>query len=264
MKAYKNLFFLVLLASMVFTPLFGQGSSVAGGEPVRTQNLGQGTLPTAQIRTQNLTRSAEFFNILRNTRSVDERGLPTIGSVYINADFQPCKVYYLDEFVGDFVYRHNAYNDEIEIRSTNLADTTISSLLINRNIRVRDNLTNKRLGVMTFLSENQTLRNGYLYSIVNEGKYRLFYKNQVKFTEGTVPANSFNRPTPNRFTHFKRYFLKVDDKDIAFQLDKSKSSLLKNLPKEDREKAKAFMKENKISMKDEQDLTELINYLNTL
>jgi hypothetical protein len=162
------------------------------------------------------------------------------------------------------LYRHNAFNDEIEIRSANLADTTVSSLIIVRNIWVQDGQTNKKMGVMTFQNDDETLRNGYLYPIVNEGKYQLYFKNQVKFTEGTIPANSFVRPTPNRFSHFRRYFLKLDDKEIAFQLNKSKSSLLKHLDKDSRDKAKVFMKENKISMKDEEDLSKLVDYLNSL
>lgn len=224
----------------------------------------QTTLPTGQSRLTNLTRTNEFFNILRKKRSVDERGLPTVGSVYINEKFMPCKVYFKDDFIGDFLYRHNAFNDEIEIRSVNLADTTVSSLIIVRNIWVQDGQTNKKMGVMTFQNDEETLRNGYLYPVVNEGKYQLYFKNQVKFTEGTIPANSFVRPTPNRFTHFRRYFLKLEDKEIAFQLEKSKSSLLKHLDKDVRDKAKVFMKENKISMKDEEDLGKLVDYLNSL
>jgi len=211
------------------------------------------------------SRRADFFNSIRkNKRTADERGLPTVGSVYINEKFKPCKIYYKDELIGNFLYRHNAFNDEIEIRSENVADTTVSSLVIVRNIWVEDDQTKKKMGVMTFQNEDESLRNGYLYPIVNEGKYQLYFKNQVKFTEGTIPANSFVRPTPNRFTHFRRYFFKVDDKPMALQLDKSKSSILKHLPKEAREKAKTFMKENRISMKDEEDLQSLVNYLNQI
>ena len=211
------------------------------------------------------SRRSDFFNNLRkNKREADKRGLPTVGSVYINEKFMPCKIFYKDELIGDFLYRHNAFNDEVEIRSTNLGDTTVSSLIIVRNIWVQDGQTNRKMGVMTFQNDEETLRNGYLYPVVNEGKYQLYFKNQVKFTEGTIPANSFNRPTPNRFTHFRRYFLKIEDKPMALQIDKSKSSLLKHLPKETREQAKVFMKENKISMKDEKDLTDLFNYINGL
>ena len=177
--------------------------------------MAQATLQTSQARLANLTRSNEFFNILRTKRSVDERGLPTVGSVYINEKFMPCKIFYKEELIGDFLYRHNAFNDEVEIRSTNPVDTTVSSLVIVRNIWVEDGQTNKKMGVMTFQNDDETLRNGYLYPVVNEGKFQLYFKNQVKFTEGTIPANSFNRPTPNRFTHFRRHFLKLEDKPMA-------------------------------------------------
>lgn len=211
------------------------------------------------------SRRSDFFNSIRKSkREADKRGLPTVGSIYINEKFKPCKIYYKDELIGDFLYRHNAFNDEIEIRSTNVADTTVSSLIIVRNIWVEDGETNKKMGVMTFQNDEETLRNGYLYPIVDNGKYQLYFKNQVKFTEGTIPANSFVRPTPNRFTHFRRYFLKLDDNPVAFRIDKSKSSLLKHLNKEQKEQAKTFMKENKISFKDEEDLAELINFLNSL
>lgn len=209
-------------------------------------------------------RVADYFKELRSKRNVDPRGLPTVGSKYISEKFKPCNIYYKDQLIGEFIYRHNAFNDEIEIRSVNIADTTVSSLIIVRNIWVEDISTKKKLGVMTFQNEDESLRNGYLYPIVNEGSFQLYFKNQVKYTEGTVPANSFVRPTPNRFTHFRRYFLKLDDKPMAFQLDKSKSSFLKHLSKEQKELAKAFMKENRISMKDEEDLEALVNYLNQI
>ena len=262
MKTTTQFFLFMALAFVISAPVLGQAAT--GGETLRPQNPGQASLATEQIRTQNLTRSAEFFNILRNKRVVDKNGLPTVGSVYINENFRPCQVYYKDELQGEYLYRHNAFNDEIEIRSMNPVDTTTSSLLINRNVWFHDRATNKEVRVMTFLNEEEVLRNGYLYPIINEGNYQLFYKNQVKFTEGAPATNSFVRPTPNRFTHFKRYFLKTADKNMAFQLEKRKSSFIRHLPKEVKEKAKAFMKENKISVKDEQDLIELITFLNQL
>ena len=262
MKAHFK-FGILLALALVTAPAFGQGSSATGGEVLLPQNPGQVSLATEQIRLQNLTRSAEFFNILRNKRIVDVNGLPTVGSIYIDEDFKPCKVYYKDELQGEYLYRHNAFNDEIEIRSLDLTDETISSLLIIKNIWLEDEATNKRMGVMTFQNPDQSLRNGYLYPVIDEGMYQLYYKNQVKYTEGAQAANSFVRPTPNRFSHFKRYFLKIQDKEIAFQLDKSKSSILKQLPKETRDKAKDFMKKNKISMKSEADLAKLITFLNS-
>lgn len=261
MKAQSK-FGILLALALVTMPVLGQGAA-AGGEVLLPQDPGQASLKTEQIRLQNLTRSAEFFNILRNKRVVDVNGLPTVGSIYINEEFKPCKVYYKDEFQGEYLYRHNAFNDEIEIRSTNLTDKMVSSLLIVKNLWLEDTSTNKRMGVMTFQNPDQSLRNGYLYPIVDQGMYQLYYKNQVKYTEGAQAANSFVRPTPNRFTHFKRYFLKIQDKEIAFPLDKSKSSILKQLPKELRDKAKDFMKENKISMKSEEDLAKLITFLNS-
>jgi hypothetical protein len=259
----KNVLF-TALAVLLSASIHAQGSAATGGEVMRPQIPGQADLATAQIRTQNLTRTAEFFNILRDKRDVDERGLPTVGSIYIDEEFKPCQVLYKDEVIGEFLYRHNAFNDEIEVRSMDLSDNKISSLLIIRNVWVKDIASNKKFGVMTFLNDEDTLRNGYLYPVSDEGQYQLYYKNQVKFTEGSIPANSFNRPTPNRFSHFKRYFLKIDGKDVAFQLNKNKSSLLKHFPKENRDQAKAFMKKNKISMKDEQDLVKLIDYMNQL
>lgn len=255
---------ILLFLTLVFTaPILAQGAAT-GGEVLRPQSPGQADLATSQIRTQNLTRTAEFFNILRDKRDVDERGLPTVGSIYVDQEFKPCQVLYKDEVIGEFLYRHNAFNDEIEVRSTDLSNSKISSLLIIRNVWIKDVARNQKFGVMTFLNDEETLRNGYLYPVTDENKYQLFYKNQVKFTEGSIPANSFNRPTPNRFTHFKRYFLKIDDKDVAFQLNKSKSSLLKHFPKETRDQAKTYMKKNKISMKDEQDLVKLIAFMNDL
>ena len=207
-------------------------------------------------------RPADFFNALREKRKVDSQGLPTSGSMYIDEAFRPCKIYFRDQFVGDFEYRHNAFNDEIEIRGPQAADTEVSSLSLNRYLRVEDQTTNRNIQVSTYQDENGAYRNGYLYGLQTTGKYQLYYKNNVKYTAGTRPANSLVRPTPNRFTHFRKYFAMQEGEAAAEAWISKKSDLINFLDKEDRARAKAYLKEERLSVKKEADLVQLLRYLN--
>ncbi len=191
--------------------------------------------------------------------------LPTVGSVYIDEEFRPCKIYYNTEFVGDFFYRHNSFNDEIEIKDTSSPyDNDISSLVALRQLRLIDSKDRTELSLHVYQTKEDNLRNGYLYELSTGPKYNLYFKNNVKYTQGTHPVTSLTRPTPNKFSHFVEYYLKRNGEETAQSLGKSRGDFLKVVDADIREQVKEYLKEEKIDLKDTQDLIRLFDYMNDL
>ncbi|MEB8330004.1 hypothetical protein OO009_11610 [Flavobacteriaceae bacterium KMM 6897] len=190
--------------------------------------------------------------------------LETVGSVYIDDRFLPCTVYYNDEAIGDFYYRHNAFNDEVEIKDTQLGEEPESSLATIKELRLVDGKDNKELALKAYQNKKDIVRNGYLYQLHDGEKYDLFFKNNVKYTEGTHPINSMVKATPNKFSHFTDfYFMKNGDK-LAYYIEHKKSQFLREFEKDKRDSLASYIKEEKINLRKEEDLMKVFTYLNSI
>jgi hypothetical protein len=166
--------------------------------------------------------------------------------------------------VGNFYYRHNAYNDEIEIKDTQYMEEEASSLVTQKELRLVDRKDHKELALKVYRNKEGEVRNGYLYKL-NKGKnYTLYYKNSVKFTEGTHPVSSMVRPTPNKFTHFTEYYYMAAGSRVAEYLGPRKGDFIDAVKKDLREQLKQYVKNERISLKKKEDLVATFTFLNTL
>jgi hypothetical protein len=222
---------------------------------------------TGPMNLEQFTDQGATGNIFAQMRKVKniKSDLPTVGSVYIDESFKPCQIYYNQDLVGDFYYRHNAFNDEIEIKDTpSPADKEVSSLMALRQLRLVDSQDNTELSLHVYQTKEENLRNGYLYEVSTGPKYNLYSKNNVKYTQGTHPVTSLTRPTPNKFSHFVEYYLTRNGEETAFSLGKNKGDFLKTVDSGIRNDVKDYIKEEKINLKDEADLIRLFGFMNTL
>ena len=237
------------------------------------------TLLNAQINLENFSGSATegaVFAQMRKTRSYGN-DLPTVGSPYVNENFTEGEVFYKDKSLGIYLYRHNAFNDEVEVvkpgdesvkyvkdEQGNFvpAEGESSSLATIKEIVLKDKETGRSLSLTTITNEDGALRNAYLYELTTGNNYTLYYQNRVGFKEGVRAVNSMVRTTPNRFTHFQDFYLRKNDEEIAYFFSGKKKDLSTVLKKEDLENAEAIIGSKKLKTKTEEDLIILIEDLN--
>jgi len=183
------------------------------------------------------------------------------GSPYTSNQFQPGNVYYEDENTGKVYYRYNSYNQEIEIKQSNLKEEPIRGLGRDKKISLVSN-DGKVLRFSTFIDKKGLTQNGYLTLLV-EGDYALYLRNTAKFTEGQKSPNSFVKATPPKFTQFSEYYLEVKGKNRVDEVEFKNKKFLKLLPDSVRSSTEAYLKKEKIKIKDLDDLKEVLQYLNT-
>ncbi|RIV72012.1 hypothetical protein [Flagellimonas aequoris] len=229
-----------------------------------TLSYGQVGMGGSNLETFNGSgQGGAFFSALRKNLNTDAMGLNTVGSPYLNENFVPCKVYYKDELVGNMYYRHNAYNDEIEIKDSSLPEENPTSLATMKQLKVVDQVTGQEISMMTYENKDELVKNGYFY-IIDEGKdYNLLFKKNVKFTEGTKPVNSMVRPTPNKFSQFVEFYYMKDGAKFAQLIPTNKGKFVKTFGSANEEELKDYIKEQNINLKDENDLIKVFNYLNS-
>ena len=240
------------------------------------------TLPlsiNAQINLESFSGSATegaVFAQMRKTRSYGN-DLPTVGSPYVNENFTEGEVFYNGKTLGVYLYRHNAFNDEVEVvkpgdesvkyvkdEQGNFvpAEGESSSLATIKEIVLKDKQTGRSLSLTTITNEDGALRNAYLYELTSGKNYTLYYQNRVGFKEGVRAVNSMVRTTPNRFTHFQDFYVRKNEEEIAYFFSGKKKDLSTVLKKEDLESAEAVIGSQKLKTKTEEDLIILIGELN--
>ncbi len=237
---------LILGLTLLFNFSYGQGASAVNLESFS----GQGQM-------------GSVFAEMRKKKGI-ETDLPTVGSVYIDEKFLPCKIYYDSDLVGDFYYRHNAYNDEIEIKDTQFVEEAESSLATIKELTLVDPIGDKELSLKAYKNKQGEVRNGYLYLLNDGTNYKLYTKNNVKYTEGTHAISSMVRDTPNKFSQFTEYYFVTKDGKVAEYISNRKNDFLKSFDKEVRQDLQNFIKAEKINLKEEADLITVFNHLNSL
>jgi hypothetical protein len=233
----------------------------------------------AQINLESFSGSATegaVFAQMRKTRSYGN-DLPTVGSPYVNENFTEGEVFYNEKSLGVYLYRHNAFNDEVEVvkpgdesvkyikdEQGNFvpAEGESSSLATIKEIVLKDKETGRSLSLTTITNEDGALRNAYLYELASGQNYTLYYQNRVGFKEGVRAVNSMVRTTPNRFTHFQDFYIRKNNEEIAYFFSGKKKDLSTVLKKEDLESAEAVIGSQKLKTKSEEDLIILIEELN--
>jgi hypothetical protein len=182
------------------------------------------------------------------------------GSPYTTNKFQQGSVYYDKENTGKVYYRYNSYNQEIEIKQSNLENEPIRGLGRDKKISLVSN-DGKVLRFSTFIDKKGLTQNGYLTLLV-EGDYTLYLRNTAKFTEGQKSPNSFVKATPPKFTQFSEYYLEVKGRDRVDEVEFKNKKFLKLLPDNVRASTEAYLKKEKIKIKELDDLKEVLQHLN--
>ncbi len=182
------------------------------------------------------------------------------GTPYVSNNFQSTTLYYGDEKIGAIYYRYNALNEEIEIKEQNIEGVGIRALGRDKKIKILNN--EKHMSFMTFINLKGRTLNGYLTQLAEGETYDLYKRIHVKFTEGSPAANSFVKAIPSRFSHYTEYYVQKASIDRIDEIPLKNRQFLKLIKVDNNMDLKAFIKENKLDIKKEQDLIALINYLN--
>ena len=182
------------------------------------------------------------------------------GSVYIQKSFMPAKLSLSDNKIYNLKY--NAYSDEIEIENEGgkpgALNKNIDDLLI------VFTLGNKTYEAIDYVDEEGKTSRGYFVHVNNaNSKHQLLIKETIQFLDRKPAKNSYDKTKPAQFKRLEdQYYISNGSKAVV-EFPKKKKDFPKVFPDKHKD-ILSFMKKNKIKTSKEEDLVELINYINTL
>ena len=171
------------------------------------------------------------------------------GSPYMPEDFVKGTVFIEGETPYAAMMRYNAYQDEIQVKSP----AGISSLF--KREYVWAEIEGKSFRIETYKSRSGTSK-GYFVEL-NRGEVRLLKRIVREFKEGQPAVSSYSDDTPPRFDEEVTYYL-AREGSPAEEIRLRKKDVLEFLSSKE---AEAFVKENKLRLKSE---SEVINLLTTV
>jgi hypothetical protein len=193
-------------------------------------------------------------NYLSNNTSGGVNNLPpnVQGSPYLTDEFVRGTVYSEGEKPYPAMMRYNAYQDEMQVQGSGGITTLFK----------RDYVW-AVLGGETFRIESYEAgsgeRQGYFVEL-NPGKARLLKRYRREFREGEAAVSSYSQGQPPRFDEEITYYL-AREGSPAKEIKLRKKDVLGALSSPE---AEAFVQENKLKLKSEEEVIQLLNHVNTL
>ena len=200
----------------------------------------------------SLDLPAEYLR--NNTAGGVNNNLPAnlVGSPYLTDDFKRGMVYMENETPYPAMMRYNAYQDEIQVQSAD----GISTLFMRDNIWAE--LNGETIKIETYEKGSGTAQ-GYFFEL-NKGATRLLKKHKRVFTEAVPASSSYAQDKPPSFDDDITYYL-AQEGVPAKEIKLKKKDIEEILTSK---QAQAYIKENKMKLKSEDEVIELINHLNAL
>ena len=206
-------------------------------------------LATAQ---QTYVDNSGSIGLIYNRKAESQKAS---GSQYFNEKFMPASI---NE--GEVqVVRHNAYSDEMEVKVLE----EIKVLQPENGQIVKLHAGGPTYEYVQYTDDKKVEHQSYLILVSDNPNLKIYKKEQVILVPEQHPVGPYDKYKAPMYKQEKpTYYIKIKNGDVVF-FETDKSGVLSLFP-EKKNEIKDFMKENKISPSDEEDLPELGAYLSTI
>ena len=240
----------------IFLLLINFGLAAYGQTLMQEAPKGDDILNYANFMSRRNPLGDMMFAEVRNRNIVFDPS--TVGSPYLNEEFQPCELYYKEDFAEKLYYRYNMHNDEVELKESPLSET-VFALNLDRNITLK--AEDLILTLETLNTPKQGVRNGYVNVLYSGKNFKVYERVKTKFKEGVKAVNSMVRSTPDKFNQFIEYYYQINDERLLQHLPNKRRKIVESLPQDYQIKAADLLKENRYTLKSQEGLIQFVSDL---
>lgn len=156
--------------------------------------------------------------------------------------------------------RYNGYRDEVEIKKDDeiyvLPKDTVYGEITPKN-------TNYKIKFLKNITVKGEDRKGYFFSLFDKNNVELLKKDRVVVQKAKESDNSYGVSEPSKYIKAKlEYYIKRNDGSVM-EFPKGKKELIALYPAKKAE-IEAFLKENKVSFKEEKDMVKITEFIASL
>jgi hypothetical protein len=192
--------------------------------------------------------------------SINNNNTDIEGSPYINETYQLAKISSLGENLLEV--RYNGYDDQFEINGDQ--DKTYLLNKHQNDLTIYFLNSDKTYKTFNYVDQQNGIPSTSYFVVLNPNSDMLLLKKEsVKFVEGKKGVTSYERDKPPKFRrNSDKYYYKIREHEI-YNFPNNKTDLTDQFP-EIAESILNFIKSNKIKTSREEDLIQLVSYINTL
>jgi hypothetical protein len=203
---------------------------------------------------QNITLPTEYMNTTTYGGLNSNIPANVQGSPYVNEEFVIGKVFVRDDAPYNGVLRYNAYSDGIEMKTAEGVITLLKRDYLKATI-------DGKLYLIENYKKDGAIRKAYFVEL-NKGKARLLLRQAKKFVAARAASSSYSQDKPAKFEDEISYYI-ITEGNAAIETRLRVKDVLAALPDHQKELA-AYVKKNKLKLKEEGEVIELLTYYNSL
>lgn len=176
------------------------------------------------------------------------------GSPYYNEYYSSVTIEGYDDTP---LLRYNAYQDEMEFKQ----DGQIYYLIKRVGLKIEFTNENKVYEVVNYLDKKDHLM-GYLIVLTQGANMSLYARENIKYIEERETTTGYDSHRPAEYKKINNaFFIKTGESIINFP--RNRRELIRAFP-DKRSQISDFLKKNRISFSKEEDLMQLVTFLNSL
>jgi len=210
---------------------------------------------------QSASRQLMLLSELQR-KVVDEFSLEDVeGSPYLYDNFVLGEVSINNKVDGMYPLRLNVYNDIFEIK---IDETTIKEIRQLHYVEI--NLQNQLYRLVSYLNDDKVISRGY-FEVLEEGRnVILLKKNEKIFEPGVKAKTSFHIDKKPQIKDAVSYYLSFkSNSNVPIKITKlSSKEVLKAFPEDKIPVLKSYIKDEKLNLKDAEELIQIVRYYNVL
>ncbi|TRZ42024.1 hypothetical protein [Robertkochia solimangrovi] len=176
------------------------------------------------------------------------------GTPYLNnGEFVKGEIIQNGKHIKNQDLRYNAYQDRMEIM---VSKDEVYEASKDEDIQF---VLQYQLLKQVKYSKDDSVRNGYMFCLSCGDEVSLFKKISKVYLPAEQAQTGYHKDKPARFKDQEQLYLKIPEYDYAIPLESSQKKILSQFEGAE-DKLKAYVKSEKLKLRKEEDLIQLIDY----
>lgn len=249
--------FLIVMSFAVFTSLTCYSQQAKNfGSPIGSNNLQD--FSSMQMR-ESLV-NAIINNAQRASNTADLSNIE--GSPYYLDSFKKGSLFYKNDLLGSFYLRYNAFQDQMEIKNSDLSEEQFQFLVQSQDIKTSVN--GKEVQYFNFKSSDGLQGSSYFFKEFTGDQYVLYTNKRKKYSPGKASSNSLAQSIPAKFIDDVTLYFGSKENISLIAIPKKKKGFFEIFPDDKRLALKKYIRDKRLKRNNLDDLKSIFIYAERL
>ncbi|WP_420320842.1 hypothetical protein [Flagellimonas sp.] len=204
--------------------------------------------------------NAIINNAQRPSNTIDLSNIE--GSPYYTDNFKKGQLFYKNDLMGSFYLRYNAFQDQMEIKNSDLAEEQFQFLVQSNDIRTM--VDGKEIQYFTFKATDGLQGNSYFTKEFTGDKYVLYSNMRKKYSPAKASTNSLAQSIPAKFIDDVSVFYGSKGEASLMAIPKKKKDFLEIFPYNNRPAIKKYIRDKRLRPSNLDHLKSIFIYAESL